>query len=253
MPGNHELWTHSRDPLRLRGEERYRHLVEVCRGLGVVTPEDPYPIWPGEDGPVVVVPLFVLYDYSFRPDGRGLGGRGAGAGLQRGRGEHGRAVAAPRPVPEPRGVVRGPPGQDRAPAGRAAGRPADGAGQPLPAGSGADGGDAVSGVRPVVRDGADGRLAGAVPGRGGRLRAPAHPADDVARRDPARGGVARLSARVEAPRRRAGHPAPDPARARRRTRRHRTCRHRTALAQDALAQDALAQDPPQAGRPPLSP
>jgi len=64
VPGNHELWTHRRDPLRLRGEQRYLHLVEVCRRLGVATPEDPYPIWAGEDGPVVVVPLFVLYDYS---------------------------------------------------------------------------------------------------------------------------------------------------------------------------------------------
>jgi 3',5'-cyclic AMP phosphodiesterase CpdA len=69
VPGNHELWTHSRDPLRLRGDERYRHLVDVCRRLGVVTPEDPYPVWPGEGGPVAVAPLFVLYDYSFRPAG----------------------------------------------------------------------------------------------------------------------------------------------------------------------------------------
>ncbi len=69
VPGNHELWTHSRDPVRLRGEARYQHLVEVCRRLGVVTPEDAYPIWPGEDGPVVIAPLFVLYDYSFRPAG----------------------------------------------------------------------------------------------------------------------------------------------------------------------------------------
>jgi 3',5'-cyclic AMP phosphodiesterase CpdA len=69
VPGNHELWTHSRDSLRLRGEERYLHLVDVCRRLGVVTPEDPYPVWPGDAGPVVVVPLFVLYDYSFRPAG----------------------------------------------------------------------------------------------------------------------------------------------------------------------------------------
>ena len=68
-PGNHELWTHPRDPFRLRGEERYRHLVEVCRSLGVVTPEDPYPVWEGPGGPVVVAPLFVLYDYTFRPPG----------------------------------------------------------------------------------------------------------------------------------------------------------------------------------------
>lgn len=69
VPGNHELWTHSRDPVRLRGEERYLHLVDIARRLGVVTPEDPYPIWTGADGPVVVAPLFVLYDYSFRPAG----------------------------------------------------------------------------------------------------------------------------------------------------------------------------------------
>lgn len=71
VPGNHELWTHGKDPVRLRGEHRYLHLVEASRRLGVVTPEDPYPIWAGEDGPVVVAPLFVLYDYSFRPDGTG--------------------------------------------------------------------------------------------------------------------------------------------------------------------------------------
>jgi 3',5'-cyclic AMP phosphodiesterase CpdA len=68
-PGNHELWTHPRDLCELRGEERYARLVEMCRGLGVVTPEDPYPVWRGEGGPVTVVPLFVLYDYSFRVPG----------------------------------------------------------------------------------------------------------------------------------------------------------------------------------------
>ncbi|HSR87021.1 MAG TPA: metallophosphoesterase [Streptosporangiaceae bacterium] len=67
VPGNHELWTHRGDPVRLRGEERYLHLVDVCRRLGVITPEDPYPTWTGADEPVVVAPLFVLYDYSFRP------------------------------------------------------------------------------------------------------------------------------------------------------------------------------------------
>ncbi|GIH78584.1 metallophosphoesterase family protein [Planobispora longispora] len=68
-PGNHELWTHPGDPVTLRGEERYRLLVERCRELGVVTPEDPYPVWTGPDGPLAVAPLFVLYDYSFRPPG----------------------------------------------------------------------------------------------------------------------------------------------------------------------------------------
>jgi len=68
-PGNHELWTTRDDPVRLRGEERYRHLVQRCRALGVITPEDPYPVWRGAGGPVTVAPLFVLYDYTFRPDG----------------------------------------------------------------------------------------------------------------------------------------------------------------------------------------
>jgi 3',5'-cyclic AMP phosphodiesterase CpdA len=68
-PGNHELWTHPADPVQLRGEPRYRRLVELCRELGIDTPEDPYPIWPGENGPVAVAPLFVLYDYTFLPAG----------------------------------------------------------------------------------------------------------------------------------------------------------------------------------------
>ncbi|MFI9718179.1 metallophosphoesterase family protein [Streptomyces sp. NPDC052396] len=65
-PGNHELWTVPKDPCDLRGEKRYLHLVELCRSLGIDTPEDPYPVWDGPGGPVAVAPLFVLYDYSFR-------------------------------------------------------------------------------------------------------------------------------------------------------------------------------------------
>lgn len=69
VPGNHELWSLNTDPVRLRGEARYRYLVAMCRRVGVITPEDPFAIWQGADGPLVIVPLFVLYDYSFRPDG----------------------------------------------------------------------------------------------------------------------------------------------------------------------------------------
>jgi 3',5'-cyclic AMP phosphodiesterase CpdA len=68
-PGNHELWTHGSDKVQVRGAERYARLVEVCRNLGVLTPEDPYPVWDGPGGPVTVAPLFVLYDYSFHPPG----------------------------------------------------------------------------------------------------------------------------------------------------------------------------------------
>lgn len=69
VPGNHELWTRRADPVTARGVERYRMLVSMCRGLGVVTPEDPYPVWDGPGGPATVAPLFVGYDYSFLPDG----------------------------------------------------------------------------------------------------------------------------------------------------------------------------------------
>lgn len=69
VPGNHELWTPTEDPVRLRGEERYAHLVDICRSLDIVTPEDPYPVWHGEGGPVTIAPLFVLYDYTFRLTG----------------------------------------------------------------------------------------------------------------------------------------------------------------------------------------
>jgi 3',5'-cyclic AMP phosphodiesterase CpdA len=64
-PGNHDLWTVPEDPVQLRGVERYLHLVAACRRLGVLTPEDPFPVWEGPGGPVTVVPLFLLYDYSF--------------------------------------------------------------------------------------------------------------------------------------------------------------------------------------------
>lgn len=69
VPGNHELWTTAGAENDLRGVARYQHLVEVCRGLGVLTPEDPYPVFDNDEYSVVVAPLFVLYDYSFRPTG----------------------------------------------------------------------------------------------------------------------------------------------------------------------------------------
>lgn len=69
VPGNHELWTLPGDPVSARGVARYLKLVDALRGIGVVTPEDSYPVWPGPRGPVIVAPLFLLYDYTFRPPG----------------------------------------------------------------------------------------------------------------------------------------------------------------------------------------
>lgn len=65
-PGNHELW--DRRGTGLRGEARYEALVAVCRRWGVRTPADPPWVYDGAGGRALVVPLFLLYDLSFRPD-----------------------------------------------------------------------------------------------------------------------------------------------------------------------------------------
>ncbi|WP_342319929.1 metallophosphoesterase family protein [Corynebacterium mayonis] len=62
-PGNHELFSRSTD--RYRGREKYSALVQALREIGVITPEDPYPVFHG----VTIAPLFTLYDYSFRGAG----------------------------------------------------------------------------------------------------------------------------------------------------------------------------------------
>lgn len=68
VPGNHDLWTIPSHPGDLRGEAKYRRLVQICRDYGVVTPEDPYVTWPGEGSRCILAPTFILYDYTFRPD-----------------------------------------------------------------------------------------------------------------------------------------------------------------------------------------
>jgi 3',5'-cyclic AMP phosphodiesterase CpdA len=68
VPGNHDLWSTPGGRTDLRGEARYRELVEICRQRGVHTPEDPYPVWNGAGAPTTIAPLMVLYDYTFRPD-----------------------------------------------------------------------------------------------------------------------------------------------------------------------------------------
>jgi 3',5'-cyclic AMP phosphodiesterase CpdA len=66
--GNHDLWTPARAPEHSRGVAHYERLVGVCRRHDVRTPEDPYAIWPGEGPRTAIVPVFGLFDYSFRPD-----------------------------------------------------------------------------------------------------------------------------------------------------------------------------------------
>lgn len=67
-PGNHDLWTPKAWSHEQRGVAHYERLVAICRRHGVLTPEDPFAVWPGDGPRTVIVPTFVLYDYSFRPD-----------------------------------------------------------------------------------------------------------------------------------------------------------------------------------------
>lgn len=65
-PGNHDLWSSRADAAGTRGQDRYDELVAICRARGVLTPEDDYAVWPAEPD-TVIVPMFLLFDYSFRP------------------------------------------------------------------------------------------------------------------------------------------------------------------------------------------
>jgi 3',5'-cyclic AMP phosphodiesterase CpdA len=65
-PGNHDLWRSSA-PGTTAGQDRYDELVAICRSYGTLTPEDPYATWPAAGAPTFVVPMFLLFDYSFRP------------------------------------------------------------------------------------------------------------------------------------------------------------------------------------------
>jgi hypothetical protein len=68
-PGNHDLWTVTEDLefAGLGGDTKYRAIVALARSYGVLTPEDPWPVWTGPGGPCTIAALFTLYDYSFRP------------------------------------------------------------------------------------------------------------------------------------------------------------------------------------------
>ncbi len=65
-PGNHDLWCPAGATDRTRGLARYDELVAICRERGVLTPEDSYVELPSSPG-TYIVPMFLLFDYSFRP------------------------------------------------------------------------------------------------------------------------------------------------------------------------------------------
>ena len=67
-PGNHDLWCPAGATDRTRGQARYDEIVAICRSFGALTPEDPYVRWPADHAaPTYIVPMFLLFDYSFRP------------------------------------------------------------------------------------------------------------------------------------------------------------------------------------------
>lgn len=66
VPGNHELWLVGKQREFMTSPMKYLELVHAARSLGVVTPEDPWEVYVPNGA--VLVPLFTLYDYSFRPD-----------------------------------------------------------------------------------------------------------------------------------------------------------------------------------------
>jgi 3',5'-cyclic AMP phosphodiesterase CpdA len=68
VPGNHELWSMRSDGVAV-GAAKYERLVALCRRHGVLTPEDEYPVVESEGARYRLVPLFLLYDYTFRPPG----------------------------------------------------------------------------------------------------------------------------------------------------------------------------------------
>jgi 3',5'-cyclic AMP phosphodiesterase CpdA len=67
VPGNHDLWTPRDLPNEQRGVAHYERLIALCQRYRVLTPEDPFAVWPS-GAPHAIAPLFLLYDYSFAPD-----------------------------------------------------------------------------------------------------------------------------------------------------------------------------------------
>jgi hypothetical protein len=65
-PGNHELWTIGQHGLT--GLAKYESLLALCRRWSVLTPEDDYAVFTSERERFLIVPMFLLYDYTFRPD-----------------------------------------------------------------------------------------------------------------------------------------------------------------------------------------
>ena len=69
--------------MQIFGQARYDYLVNMCDEMGIVTPEHPFPVWTDEGGPATIVPMFLLYDYSFLPEGTATKAEGLAVARER--------------------------------------------------------------------------------------------------------------------------------------------------------------------------
>ena len=70
LPGNHELWIRpSQREHYIGSEQKYFALVAICRKYKVRCPEDEFlKLIDSKGKALMIAPLFILYDYSFRPE-----------------------------------------------------------------------------------------------------------------------------------------------------------------------------------------
>ncbi len=71
--------------MQIFGQSRYDYLVTMCDEMGIVTPPEhpPFPVWNEEGGPATIVPMFLLYDYSFLPEGTATKAEGLAVARER--------------------------------------------------------------------------------------------------------------------------------------------------------------------------
>ncbi len=199
VPGNHELWTTSKDPMQIFGRARYDYLVNMCDEMGVVTPEHPFPVWTERGGPATIVPMFLLYDYTFLPRGATTKAEGLAIARERNVVATDEFLLSSEPYATREAWCRDRLAYTRARLERARLDDADRPGQPFPAGPRALRRAVLPGVLAVVRNHRDRRLAHPLQRGLFGLRPPAHPAHHLVRRRALRGGVGGLPAGVAPP------------------------------------------------------
>ena len=151
IPGNHELWTTAKDPVQIHGAPRYEYLVNMAANS-----TSSHPRTRSRCGRETRTghgrPMFLLYDYSFLPEGARDKEHGLEIARDKKRRRHRRVPTLTAAVCDARRMV---PGEDRVHPGAvgcASRRHKNRSREPFPHGPAADGRAHVSGVRTVVRN-----------------------------------------------------------------------------------------------------